>query len=78
MYANMSSEETFLKLVVSDSRSFKIETFDKAIRVLENPAKGIIVSQEVKEKFEIMVLKIKDLKTLNDEEDVRSCLITTV
>jgi ubiquitin conjugation factor E4 B len=69
MYANMSSEETFLKLVASDSRSFKVENFEKAIRVINNPSKGVVVHQEQKDIFEVMVTKIKDMKAENDEEE---------
>ncbi len=43
MYANMSMEETFLKHVVNDTRSYKTETFEKAIRVMSDPKKGVIV-----------------------------------
>jgi ubiquitin conjugation factor E4 B len=41
MYANMSVEDIFLRYVVNDSRSYKDETFDKALRLLGNPKKGI-------------------------------------
>ena len=44
MYANMSTEEVFLRHVVNDSRSFKTENFEKALRIINNPAKkGVIV-----------------------------------
>lgn len=70
MYANMSTEEVFLKHVVADSRSFKIENFEKAIRVINNPAKGVVVDQQSKDTFEVMVSKIKEMKNEIDEEEV--------
>jgi len=44
-----------LKYVVNDTRSYKTETFEKAVRILNNPKKGIIIDQERKDKFEFMV-----------------------
>jgi hypothetical protein len=41
MYANMSTEEKFLKHVVNDARSYKTETFEKAVRIINNPKKGV-------------------------------------
>jgi ubiquitin conjugation factor E4 B len=55
MYANMSDEADFLRYVVNDTRSYKTETFEKAVRILNNPKKGIIVDQERKDRFEAMV-----------------------
>jgi hypothetical protein len=69
MYANMSVEETFLKWVVLDTRSFKIETFDKAVKILNNPKKGVQVDQERKDKFEEMVSKLREMKNEQDEEE---------
>jgi ubiquitin conjugation factor E4 B len=43
MYANMAVEGTFLRWVVLDTRSFKIETFEKAVKILNNPKKGVQV-----------------------------------
>lgn len=65
----MSVEETFLKWVVQDTRSFKIETFDKAVKILNNPKKGVQVDQERKDKFEEMVSKLRDMKNEQDEEE---------
>jgi len=69
MYANMSVEETFLKWVVQDTRSFKIETFDKAVKILNNQKKGVQVDQERKDKFEEMVSKLREMKNEQDEEE---------
>lgn len=41
MYSNMSGEELFLKHVVNDPRSYKTETFEKAVRIINNPKKGV-------------------------------------
>jgi len=65
----MSVEETFLKWVVQDTRSFKIETFDKAVKILNNPKKGVQVDQERKDKFEEMVSKLREMKNEQDEEE---------
>ena len=59
MYANMSNQEKFLNHIVNDSRSFKNENFDKAVKIINNPKKGVDIDQERKELFEKMVIKIK-------------------
>lgn len=41
MYSNMSIEDAFLRWVVQDTRSFKIETFEKAVKILNSPKKGV-------------------------------------
>jgi len=58
-----------LKWVVQDTRSFKIETFDKAVKILNNPKKGVQVDQERKDKFEEMVSKLREMKNEQDEEE---------
>ena len=71
MFANMSGEETFLRHVVSDTRSYKTETFDKAVRILGDPKKGIVIAdQDKRERFEGMVARMKEMKNLIDEEEV--------
>lgn len=72
MFASMSGEETFLRHVVNDTRSYKTETFEKAVRILNNPKKGIVIDQDKKERFEAMVSQMKDMKNEIDEEEV-SC-----
>jgi ubiquitin conjugation factor E4 B len=69
MYANMSSEEKFLQYVVGDSRSYKSETFQKAVRILESPKKGVQIDQDQKERFEVMVARIGTMKNEIDEEE---------
>jgi ubiquitin conjugation factor E4 B len=39
---------------VLDTRSFKVEIFDKAVKILNNPKKGVQIEYEAKEKFEKM------------------------
>ena len=70
MYANMSGDERFLKHVVNDSRSYKTETFEKAVKIINNPKKGVQLELDKKERFENMVEKIKFMKLEIDEEDV--------
>ena len=72
MFANMSGEETFLRHVVNDTRSYKTEIFEKAMRILNNPKKGIVIDQDKKERFEVMVSQMKDMKNEIDEEEVSS------
>jgi hypothetical protein len=55
----MSNQEKFLSHIVNDSRSFKNENFDKAVKIINNPKKGLISIKERKELFEKMVIKIK-------------------
>ena len=62
MYANMSLEEVFVRHVVNDTRSFKTETFDKAVKILNTPKKNVQIDQNGKEKFEAMVNKMKGMK----------------
>ena len=68
----MSGEETFLRHVVNDTRSYKTETFEKAVRILNNPKKSIVIDQDKKERFEVMVSQMKDMKNEIDEEEVSS------
>eukprot|EP00347_Sterkiella_histriomuscorum_P007831 403347399 len=69
MYANMSEQESFLRHVVNDTRSYKDETFDKALRLLNNPKKGVQIDQERTFKFEVMVSRLKSLRNeINEEE----------
>ncbi|CDW72140.1 u box domain-containing protein [Stylonychia lemnae] len=69
IYANMSEEQVFLQNVVKDSRSYKDETFQKALRLLQNPKKGVQIDGPRTGKFEIMVQKLIELKVGIDEED---------
>jgi ubiquitin conjugation factor E4 B len=78
MYANMSSEDVFLRYVVNDTRSYKTETFEKATRILNNPKKGIVIDQERKDRFEKMVEQIREMKNEIEEEEVRLNLTDTI
>lgn len=70
MYANMSNEEVFLKNVVNDARSYKDETFEKAVRIINNTKKGITLDADRKEKFEMMVVNLKSMRLQLAEEEV--------
>lgn len=69
MYSNMVFEDSFLFNVVNDSRSYKTENFEKAIRILNNPSKGVVVDMDSKERFELLLTKIKSMKEDLDQED---------
>ncbi len=69
MYSNMSNEESFLRQLVLDTRSFKVEIFDKAVKILNNPKKGVQIEYEAKEKFEKMTDQLKIMKNEIDEEE---------
>ena len=70
MYANMADLETFRKNVVSDGRSYSDETFAKAVKIINSTKKGISVTPENKEKFEMLATQLKDLKAVAQVEDV--------
>ena len=65
----MVFEDSFLFNVVNDSRSYKTENFEKAIRILNNPSKGVVVDMDSKERFELLLTKIKSMKEDLDQED---------
>ena len=71
MYANMSDEQVFLRHVVSDARSYKDETFEKAVRMLNSQKKGIQLDLDKKERFEAMVSNLKVMRAQITEEEVR-------
>lgn len=43
MYANMSGEQKFINNIIADTRSYKDENFQKAIKIIGKPEKGVIV-----------------------------------
>jgi ubiquitin conjugation factor E4 B len=69
MYANMAGEDVFLMHVVDDSRSYKTETFEKTVRILGNPGKGVVVDAESRDRFEDLVQRLKSMKVEIDQED---------
>lgn len=71
MYTSMSTEEIFIKHVVNDSRSFNIEIFEKALRIVKNPNKGIMVDLEKRYVFEALTERLKSMKIENVQEDVK-------
>ena len=66
----MGHIDTFKKNVVSDGRSYSDETFEKAVKILNSSKKNIQVGAEDKEKFEILVVQLKDEKKKVQEEEV--------
>ena len=64
----MVDQDIFLRHVVNDTRSFKIETFEKALRIINTPKKGVIVF--CIDKFEMLVTKVKQMRIQIDEEEV--------
>ena len=70
MYANMAGEAVFRGHVVADTRSYKNETFEKAVRIIGNPKKGVVVGQEARDRFEKMVAQIREMKNEIEEEEV--------
>jgi len=69
IYANMGDEEVFVRQVVSDSRSFKTETFEKALRILNSPKKGVSVDASGLERFGRLVSMLKSLRSEIDLEE---------
>mmetsp|Transcript_29552 Transcript_29552/g.28744 ORF Transcript_29552/g.28744 Transcript_29552/m.28744 type:complete len:127 (+) Transcript_29552:919-1299(+) len=69
MYANMGKVEKFQENVINDTRSFSIETFNKAHRIMTSSKKGVEVPQDQVEKFELLLLKLETLKLEQDQED---------
>ena len=67
----MSDEQVFLRHVVSDARSYKDETFEKAVRMLNSQKKGIQLDLDKKERFEAMVSNLKIMRAQITEEEVR-------
>lgn len=49
--------------MVNDTRSYKDETFEKALRLLNNPKKGVQIDAVKTLKFEVMVHRLKSLRS---------------
>ena len=69
IYANMSYEEVFIRQVVSDTRSYKTDTFENALRILNSPKKGVSVDVVALEKFTRLVSMLKSLSSEIDQEE---------
>ena len=69
IYANMSYEEVFIRQVVSDTRSYKTNTFENAFRILNSPKKGVSVDVVALEKFTRLVSMLKSLSSEIDQEE---------
>lgn len=52
MYTNMQKFDEFKQHIVNDGRSYSDETFEKAVKILNNTTKQIVLDPEIKEKFE--------------------------
>ena len=62
MYGNMSHIDKFKEFVVKDGRSYSNETFEKAVKVINNSKKNINVDHESKEKFETLAKELIEMK----------------
>lgn len=62
MYANMAHFEKFRDNVVLDARSYSDETFAKAVKILNRTQNAVSVDEDTKEKFEILVVQLKEGK----------------
>lgn len=70
MYANMAHLEKFREHVVMDARSYSDETFAKALKILGSTKKNVAVAAEVKEKFEVLVVQLKQAKEAAAQEEI--------
>jgi len=62
MYANMSVEQKFKEFVVADARSYSDETFLKAVKIISDIKKGVVVGQE---EFEQFARLVEDLQVMS-------------
>lgn len=72
MYANMAHLDKFRENVILDARSYSDETFAKALKILNSAKKNVGVAAEVKEKFEVLVVQLKQAKAAAAQEEVSS------
>ena len=70
MYANMAHLEKFRENVVLDARSYSDETFAKAAKILSSTKKNVAVTADVQEKFEMLVVQLKEAKASAAQEEV--------
>jgi ubiquitin conjugation factor E4 B len=70
MYANMAHLEKFRENVVLDARSYSDETFAKAAKILSSTKKNVSVPTEVQEKFEVLVVQLKEAKATAAQEEL--------
>lgn len=72
MYANMAHLEKFRENVILDARSYSDETFAKAVKILNSAKKNVAVAAEAKEKFEVLVVQLKQAKEAAQQDEVSS------
>lgn len=74
MYSNMSHLDKFKESVIKDGRSYSIETFEKAVKILNSTKKNIIVDGKYREKFEKLAAELQSMKAVAEQEEVSSPL----
>jgi len=62
MYANMSHLDAFKQYVVRDGRSYSVETFEKAVKIINSTKKSVNVDHDNKLKFEGLAKELSSLK----------------
>lgn len=70
MYANMAHLEKFRENVILDARSYSDETFAKAVKILNSAKKNVAVAAEAKEKFEVLVVQLKQAKEAAQQDEI--------
>ena len=61
-----------------DARSYSDETFAKALKILSSAKKNVAVAAEVKEKFEVLVVQLKQAKESAAQEEVSNRVLIFV
>lgn len=74
----MSHEEQFIINVLNDGRSYSDAIFDKAVKIISNPAKGVAVDQIILDKFSSLVIKLKTQKLENNQIEVQYIPLTII
>jgi transcription initiation factor IIF auxiliary subunit len=64
--------------VILDARSYSDETFAKALKILSSAKKNVAVAAEVKEKFEVLVVQLKQAKESAAQEEVSNRVLIFV
>jgi len=69
MYSHMAGLERFKELTVGDSRSYSDATFEKALKILNNPKKKVGLDEERLQVFERLVKELKEMSLERQNED---------
>ena len=64
--------------MILDARSYSDETFAKALKILSSAKKNVAVAAEVKEKFEVLVVQLKQAKESAAQEEVSNRVLIFV